>query len=428
MIRRNFLKYSSAIAAGTSLIGNSKAWAGANDRIRAAVIGMGGRGRDLMLHASGIEGVEVATICDPHERRMAKCADELQTKTEKRPKLEPDLRRIMEDKDIDAVTITSCNHWHALAAIWACQANKHAYVEKPVSHNIFEGRKMVEAARKYNRIVQGGTQRRSDGLFRKAVQLLHEGVIGEVYMARALIFGRRDSIGFKPIESPPSWLHWDLWLGPAPEQPYHGNLAHYNWHWFWDFGNGELGNNGSHALDVARWGLGKGLPSKIYSAGGRFGYLDQAETPNTQVNTFQYRDGTILTCEIRGLYTNPEADGIRWGVMFYGSKGYMTLSDGKYEIYMGRNENPEPDMGRFEDIDHYRNFIDAIRAGKGDMLQGEIEEIYLSCAICHLGNISYRLGRELHFDPQKEIFIGDDDANQLLTRGYRKPFVVPGRI
>ncbi len=428
MIRRDFIKHSGIAAAGTSLIGNSKSWAGANEKVGIAQIGMGGRGGELMLHWAKLDGAEVRTICDPDERRMERWGEEHQKAAGKKPKYEPDLRKIMEDDNIDAVVLTCCNHWHTPAAIWACQAGKHAYVEKPVSHNIVEGQKLTEAARKYNRIVQGGTQRRSDGLFRKAAQLLHDGVIGDIYMARALIFGKRDSVGFKPMEQPPDWLHWDLWLGPAPQQAYHGNLAHYNWHWFWDFGNGEIGNNGSHALDVIRWGLNKELPSKVYSVGGRFGYEDQAETPNTQATTFEYEDGTILTCETRGLYSNAEAKGIRWGGMFYGSEGYMTLKDNRYEIYMGRNTEPEPDRGRLEQIDHYKNFIDAIRANDSSLLRAEIKETALSCALCHLGNIAYRLGRELHFDPKRQRFFGDAAANQLLSRKYRKPFEVPKTV
>ena len=428
MIRRDFIKYSTAAIAGTSWIGNQAGWAGANDRIRVAIIGMGGRGGDHMRHALEFKGVEVVTLCDPDEQRMGKAGAELEAKTGKKPKLEADLRRILEDASVDAVTIASCNHWHSLTAIWACQAGKHVYVEKPVSHNIFEGRKLVEAARKYNRIVQGGTQRRSDAKFRKAMQRLHEGLIGEIYMARALVFGERDTIGFKPTEPPPSWIHWDLWLGPAPEQPYHGNLAHYNWHWFWDFGNGDMGNNGSHALDVARWGLQKGLPVKVHSSGGRFGYKDQAQTPNTQTATFTYADGTILTCEIRGLFTNDEG-GLRWGAIFYGSKGYMTAGDDdKIQVFLGRNKNPEPDIGQLEPIDHYGNFIDAIRAGKREILTDEVEELHLSCVLCHLANISYRLERELRFDPETVSFPGDEAANRLATREYRKPYVVPEKV
>ncbi len=428
MIRRDFIKHSSAVTAASLLIGNAKSWSGANDRIRVANIGLGGRGRQLMMEASNLDGVDVAMICEPDERRLNEAQNELEKASGKKAKPAQDLRKAMDEPGVDAVVITCCNHWHALAGIWACQAGKHVYVEKPVSHNIFEGRKLVEASRKYNRIMQGGTQRRSYGLYRKAFQLLHEGVIGDIYMARGLIFGVRDSIGFKPVKQPPAWLDWNVWLGPAPMQSYHDNLVHYNWHWFWDFGNGELGNNGSHCLDVVRWGLNKGLPSKIYSQGGRFGYEDQGQTPNTQACTFTYDDGTVVTCETRGLYTNGEAHNIRWGAMFYGSKGYMAINDAKYEIYMGRSKKPEPDQGRFENIDHFQNFFDAIRADDRSIQQGEIEEIYLSCVMCHLGNIAFRLGRELHFDPKTEKYIGDDEANDMLTREYRKPFVVPENI
>jgi len=427
MIRRDFIKYSSTVA-GTSLIGNSKSWAGANDRIRTGIIGMGGRGGYHMHSASKFDGVEVAAIADPDQRRIDKWAADLESKIGKAPTKYQDLRKIIEDKSIDAVMIASSNHWHALAGIWACQSGKHAYVEKPVAHNMFEGRKLVEAARKYKRCVQGGTQRRSYGLFRKAVQLLHDGVIGDIYMARAIVYGARDSIGFKPKEPIPEWFNWDVWLGPAQDQPYHGNMTHYNWHWFWDFGNGELGNNGSHILDIIRWGFNRGLPDKITSSGGRFGYKDQGETPNTQLCNFEYDDGRYISCEVRGLPTNTEADGMQWGGFFYGSKGYMAIDAKKYQVFMGKNKEPEPDQGQLEQIQHQENFFNAIRADDPKLLTGDIEEVHQSCAFCLLGNIAYRLGRELKFDPVKEKFIGDKEADRMLTRNYRSPFIVPDRV
>jgi predicted dehydrogenase len=411
-----------------SLIGTSRLWAGANDRVRVASIGLGGRGGELMKQAFKVSNVEVTTVCDPDEVRMQQCASEVEKISGKKPRQEPDLRKVLEDRSIDAINIATCNHWHAPAAIFACQAGKHVYVEKPVSHNIWEGRRMVQAARKYNRIIQGGTQRRSNSYIRRAIELLGQGVIGEVYMARALVFGDRPSIGFKQPEDPPPNLHWNLWLGPAPEQPFHRNLVHYNWHWFWDFGNGELGNNGSHQMDVARWGLNKGLPWRISSTGGRFGYKDQAQTPNTQISTFEYKDGTQLVCETRGLYTNDEG-GVAWGVHFYGSKGYMSINaNGRYHVFLGRNKQPEPDMGQTDPIDHYGNFIQAIRTGDRSIQTAEIEQTHLSCAICHLGNIAYRLQRKLHFDADTERFAGDSEADGLLTRNYRKPFVVTEEI
>jgi predicted dehydrogenase len=425
--RRNVLT-APALLGTASLIGTSHLWAGANDRIRVASVGLGGRGGELMKQAFKIPNVEVTAVCDPDNERMRQWAAEVEKIGGRQPRQEADLRRLLEDKDIDAINIATCNHWHAPAAIFACQAGKHVYVEKPVSHNVWEGRKMVQAARKYKRIVQGGLQRRSNPYVRRAVELLREGVIGDVYMARALVFGDRKSIGFQQPEVPPPNLNWELWLGPAPPQPFHRNLVHYNWHWFWDFGNGELGNNGSHQLDVARWGLNKGLPSTVQSTGGRFGYKDQGQTPNTQIATFGYQDGTQMVCETRGLFTNDEG-GVTWGVHFYGSNGYLSVNaDGKYKVYLGRNKQPEPDMGKTAAVDHYGNFIEAVRAGDRGLQTAEIEESYLSCALCHLGNIAHRLQRKLVFDAGVERFVGDAEANTLLTRIYRKPFVVTEHV
>jgi predicted dehydrogenase len=423
--RRGFLKRSSA-AAAASLIGTSGAWAGANERIRLAIIGCGGHGRDHMQNVAKMPGVEAATVCDPDERRVAQAASELENMTGKKPATTPDLRTIMDDKNIDAVMIATANHWHALASIYASQAGKHSYVEKPVMHDMFEGRKMIEAARKYDRIVQGGTQRRSFGKFRKAMKLLNDGLLGDIYLSRFVLTGARESIGFKPPIEPPAWLRWDLWRGPAKPQPYHENLVHYNWHWFWDFGNGEMGNNGSHLIDVCRWGMGKKThPVKIKSVGGRFGYKDQAETPNTQTATFEYEDGALLTCEIRNLYTTEDST---WH--FYGTKGYMALEENAFRIYLGRSKEPikEPDVEGVEQKDHARVWLDALRAGDRNRLTAEIEETYLSCALCELANLSYRVGRELRFDPKAEKFVGDSEADKLLRREPVAPFAVAEKV
>ena len=255
MNRRDFI---TATAVTAPLISRSQSRGSANDRVRAAVIGMGGRGRDHMRLLLKQENVEIAAFCDPDQNRLDEKCAEFEKLTGRRPRLEQDLRRILDDRDVDVVTIATCNHWHALAAIWAMQAGKHVYVEKPLCHDGFQGQQMVAAARKYGRVAQGGTQRRSSRNVRHAVQALREGVIGDVYMARCIHYQRRDSLGFKNPEDPPKALNWDLWLGPAPVQPFHRNLVHYNWHWFWDFGNGELGNNGVHYIDIARWGLEQG--------------------------------------------------------------------------------------------------------------------------------------------------------------------------
>ena len=423
-------------ATAASLIG-ARGWAGANDRIRIAILGLGGRGGDHLKLAAQVPGVEVATFCDPDETQLQKRGSQFEKLTGKKPAFEQDLRRVLDDKSIDAVTIATCNHWHALAAIWACQAGKHVYVEKPVCHDLFEGRQMIAASQKYNRLMQGGTQRRSNGYFRRAIQALHSGVIGDVYMARCLHYQLRESLGFKPPEPPPSTLNWDLWVGPGPMQPFHRNLVHYNWHWFWDFGNGELANNGIHYIDIARWGLNRGLPSRIHSTGGRFGYQDQGQTPNTLVTTCEYADGAQLVVEIRGRYTNTE-DGMRSGVIFYGSKGYMTarLSDDRVEVFLGGSEKPEPPLGKLDDVDryaedqlsHFHNFFDAIRANKRDLLTAEINETYASTAITLLGNISYRLKRELRFDSAQHRFTGDEEANAMIAGTYRAPFTVPDKV
>jgi len=430
--RRDFLQ--GAALAGAGWRG---ARAAANDRIRAAIIGMGGRGRDHMRELAAIPFVEVAAFCDPDASRLDERASEFAKLTGNKPVLQRDVRKVLEDKSIDAVTIATCNHWHALAAIWACQAGKHVYVEKPVCHDFFSGAQMVAAARKYNRLAQGGTQRRSDGRVRRAIQALHDGIIGDVYMARCIHYQQRDSIGFKDPSNPPDTLNWDLWVGPSPMQPYNANLHPYNWHWFWDFGNGELGNNGIHYIDVARWGLNKGLPSKIYSSGGRFGYKDQGQTPNVQSVSYVFGDSTELVAEIRGRFTNVEG-GTSYGNMFYGSKGYMISDSGheSFRVYLEGKTTPEPDLGRADDVEpgangpvsHFRNFFDAVEAGKREMLTAEINETYLSTAFCLLGNISYRLKRELRFDPEARRFVGDHEADAMLKEKYRAPFLIPDRV
>jgi predicted dehydrogenase len=418
MNRRDFVQ------ASASLIATAPLWAQANDRVRLAVIGMGGRGSELMRVFSKVPGAEVGAVVDPDGNRAEQAASWLLKETGRRARVESDMRRVFEDKNIDAVIVATTNHWHALTAIWAMQAGKDVYLEKPVSHNFFEGRKLVEAARKYKRIVQGGTQRRSMGRFRKAIQMIHDGAIGEVYLAKWFFPGRRDSIGFKPVEPPPNWLNWDLWLGPAPKQPYHGNLVHYNWHWFWDFGNGELGNNGIHLVDISRWGMQKELPVKVHSWGGRYGYKDQAQTPNTQNVTWQYADGTAIVGEIRGLYTG---EPMSWD--FFGSKGHMHIfSDGQFDIILERNKAPEPRVEPLEDMSHYANFTEAVRTRERGKLNAEIRETVLSTDLCHLGNIAYRLGRELRFDPTGGKFVGDGEADSLLTRTYREPYVVPEEV
>jgi predicted dehydrogenase len=400
----------------------------ASDRVRVALIGAGGRGRDLVRNAAAVPGVELAVVCDPDRLRRDRMAELAATRTGRRPETEVDLRRVFERRDIDAVVLTCPNHWHALATVWAVEAGKHVYVEKPVSHSPAEGWRMVEAARKHRCVVQGGTQRRSSERFRKAVEYLHSGGIGDVYQARWLFTGPRDSIGIRQPEPPPAELDWDLWLGPAPSQPFHRNLVHYNWHWFWDFGNGEMGNNGVHYLDVVRWGMKRGVPRRIYSTGGRFGYRDQAQTPNTQSALYEYDDGAQIVCEIRGLYSNEEV-----GMRFYGTRGTMHLDRvGNFRVFAGRATAPglvveQGDAGEAEEVGHFRNFIDALRAGNPSLLACDIAEAADSTMLAHLANISYRLKREVRFDAAARRFANDAEADALLDRPARAPFTMPAR-
>lgn len=417
MKRRHFLLTASAAAA-------SQSWAAANDRVRIAIVGVGSRGSAHIREILPVANVEIAALVDPDGRRTEEASSVIYQKTGKRPRIDSDMRRIFEDKDIDAVTIATTNHWHTLTAIWAMQAGKDVFVEKPVSHNVWEGTKLVETARKYNRIAAGGTQRRWWGRYRKAVELMHAGAIGDIYQANFFFPGRRESIGFKEPQEPPSWLNWDLWLGPAPMQPYHENLVHYNWHWFWDFGNGELGNNGIHMIDVVRWAMQKKLPARVQCSGGRFGYKDQGQTPNTQNVTWTYEDGSMIVGQLRGLYT---AEPMSWD--FFGTKGHLhMMADGKFRIRMGRNKEDEPEVEYPSNLDHFQNFAEAIRARDRKLLHAEIEETTLSTALCHLGNIAYRVKRDLRFDASRMQFESDSEANALLTREYRRPYVVPERV
>ncbi len=461
--RREFLASSAAAAASVSAVaGPAYGVTGANETIRVATIGVHGQGFYHVKRLMAIKdklNVDVVALCDIDEEVLGKRAGELEklragetgkdatTKPKTKPKstaaFKPDthidLRRVLDDKSIDAVTIATPNHWHALATIWACQAGKDVYVEKPCSWCIQEGRQMVKAARKYKRIVKVGQHLRSQAKNGKITAQLRAGLLGDVYMGRSLIFRRRDSIGVQPPTDPPKHIHFDLWLGPGPKVPFHRNLVHYNWHWFWDFGNGEIGNNGIHIMDLARWAMGKRLPVKAVSMGGRYGYEppDQAQTPNTQVSTLTFEDGTMLVCDVRNRFTNKEGGVGGCANLFYGSQGYM--ADGKAEFgfggkpYGGRDESTieMPAVGGTREPDQYANFLNAMRSRRHEDLNCDIEEGHLSAVMFHMANISYRLGgRTLTLDPKTETFVGDGakEANQFLTREYRKPFVVPDEV
>ncbi|MBN2413996.1 Gfo/Idh/MocA family oxidoreductase [candidate division KSB1 bacterium] len=443
--RRDFMSTSAKTAAGVAAVSTAFSTIpakvlGANDKIRIAVSGIRSRGGNHIEEWCKIPGVEVVYIVDPDENLFPQRIEQVETLQGKKPKTEVDIRKVLDDKDVDAISTACPDHWHALQGIWACQAGKHVYAEKPLTHNIREGRKFIEAARKYNRIVQCGMQNRSIYGVQKAMEFLHSGELGDVYMAKGLCFKPRDSIGHMVNSPVPAGVHYDLWLGPAPYRPFNPNRFHYNWHWFWDYGCTDLGNQGPHQMDIARWGMNKEvLPKRIKCVGGYFAFDSDQETPNTQLATFEYDDGRIIQFEVRGIYTNDE-DGIRIGNLFYGSKGWMHLDGDKWATYMGRKNEPGPKYdGAGSEADpmnlagagssaHFVNFIEALRANDYLKLNADVHEGHLSTSMCHLANIAYRMGRELEFDSHSEKFVNDKQANGYLTRNYRAPYIVPENV
>jgi len=429
MDRRVFIQGTAGAAVASTVAPKTRAQGavGANDRVRLAVIGVNGRGWDHVQGFSDVAGAEVAMLCDPDSQVLARRSAEFEKKYGRKIATEQDLRKVFDNPAIDAVSIATPNHWHSLATIWACQAGKDVYVEKPGSHNIWEGRKMVEAAQKYGRIVQHGVQLRSSPALQEAVVHLRKGTIGNVYMARGLVYRWRADIGKKPLEAPPDALNYDLWLGPAEERPFSRNFVHYNWHWTWEFGNGDLGNQGIHETDMCLWGLGVGLPDQITSMGGKFLWDDAKETPETLSCLFKYtRENKMIEFEVRPWCTNLE-DGTGVGNIFYGSEGYLVIQGyGKYQIYLGEKREPGP--GRQEEGNHWANFIEAVRKHDPSLLNAPVETAHLASGLAHLGNIAFRTGRVLHFDPASERFPGDEEANSYLKRNYRAPFAVPERV
>ena len=422
--RRTFLASAGSGAAALAMGTGARA-AGPNDALRIAVIGVRSRGQEHVSAFSGRKDTVVAALCDVDPKQFKKPADAVEAKTGKAPTLLADFRRALDDPNIDAVSIATPNHWHALAAVWACQAGKDVYVEKPVSQNVSEGRKIVEAAAKYGRIVQAGTQNRSNSGVAEAVAFLRSGKLGSIYLARGLCFKPRGSIGIKADAPVPEGVDYNLWLGPAPERPFNPNRFHYEWHWNWDYGNGDLGNQGIHQMDVARWGLGKQtLPTHVQSSGGRYGYKDDGQTPNTQLSAYRW-DDCMLEFEVRGLPTNAERE-IKVGNLFFGTEGYLAINGDRWSTYFGQKEEPGP--GGKGGGDHFGNFVEAVKARKPEMLKAPVVEGHLSSALCHLGNISYRLGRALTIDPATESFGKDEEANAMLTREYRSPFLMPARV
>jgi predicted dehydrogenase len=422
---------------------STTAFGSPNDTIRVATIGLRGRGKDHIKEITAQPGVELAAVCDIDQKVLETGAKDVETRTQKAPKTYTDYRKLLEDKSIDAISIATPNHWHALMTIQACQAGKDVYVEKPCTHNIFEVKQIVAAARKYDRIVQQGSQSRSSVALRDGIAKMREGMIGDLYLSRGLCFKWRDTIGTKAVSDPPSWVDYDLWTGPAQKVPYKENRFHYNWHWYWAYGNGDLGNQGIHEVDIARWGLGVKYPTKVSAVGGKFMFDDDQETPNTLNCAFEFNENNrkqMMEFEVRHWMSNHEAginvrppregakpDSNTIGNIFYGSKGYMAIDNyNKYSFFMGREAEPGPTMTKGGS--HFENFFGAVRSRKRQDLTAEVEEGAASTVLVHLANISYRVGRTIHFDPKTLSIIGDSEASKLLTRDYRKPFVVPEKV
>jgi predicted dehydrogenase len=439
--RRQFLQDTAALAASISALQATtaraadetdakagKKKASANDVVNVAVIGVRGRGMEHVSSYNQLDDARITTVCDVDRNVIGKAMKSIASANGSEPKYVQDLRRVLDDKDIDAVSIATPNHWHALAAIWAMQAGKDVYVEKPVSHNISEGRRIVEAAAKYGKVVQAGTQCRSNKGIQDAVEFLRAGKLGKIYMAKGLCYKPRKSIGHKADAAVPAGVDYNLWLGPAPEQAFNPNRFHYEWHWNWDYGNGDLGNQGIHQMDLARWGLGKTeFPKTVMSSGGRYGYSDDGQTPNTQLVVFEF-DDCELQFEVRGLMTNDEAK-VKIGDIFYGSEGILAITSyTTWQTFLGPNMEPGPGGSGGGGPIHFANFLKAVKSRDTKSLNGPIEEGHQSSAFCHLGNIAYRLGRKLHINPSTESFVNDAEADAMLTRDYRAPFVVPARI
>jgi predicted dehydrogenase len=423
--RREFLHESLFAAAAAAVAGGiqREAWAwepkavgrtvGPNDQIRVAVIGVKSRGRDHVRGYNAFKDVTIAAICDTDLNQIPGAIKIVTDSGKPAPKAVQDLRRIMDDPEIDAVSIATPNHWHSLAAIWAMQSGKDVYVEKPVSHNVHEGRVMVETARKYGRICQAGTQIRSQPGTIQAIEYVRSGKIGKVKVARGLCYKTRNSIGKVPPGEIPAGVDYNLWLGPAEYEPFHQNRFHYNWHWAWNTGNGDLGNQGIHQMDVARWGLGKDeLPRSVIGLGGRLGYVDDGETPNTHVSVMDYGDSQLIF-EVRGLKT-PRYRGAAVGNVFHGTDGYVVLTG--YDEGAAFDNDGKVVTTFKGGGDHFRNFIDCMRSRKVQELNGDILQGHLSSALCHLGNISYKLGDQASFTTQPEPLRGNDEALETWER------------
>lgn len=437
--RRTFFQGAALAASATRVIG-------ANDRINVGIVGLGRRGTKLTEYCAGFKDCRVAALCDVNQAARERTQAQLKKQDPTaHAKDYVDMRDVFADKDIDAVFVPVPVHWHALAMIWACEAGKDVYAEKPASYNIYEGRRMIETARKHKRMVQVGLQARSAPHKIRAMELLHGGAIGKVYLAKGLCFKRRPTIGKTPPEPVPPGVNWDLFLGPAPMRPFTRNRFGYSWNWFWDTGAGDITNAGAHEMDLCRWGLGDpGMANGAFSSGGKYVYDDDQEAPNTQLSTFDY-GGREMVFEIRGLVTGPEAGlPVRTGLaplfgelqpyptvgnLFLGDGGWMWMDDSGFRLYKGESNElavEEKASGPSETWQklHVRNFLQVCRSRNPKEFRAPLEVGVMSAAVSHMATISYRLGRKVVWDHAKDRFLNDPEADKLMTRDYRKPYVV----
>ena len=438
--RRKFLKSVAMGSVGVAVGGVAKGFSaksyrriiGANELIRIATIGVNSRGNSMGGTIASQKNAEVAAVCDVDERAIPKAIKTILDAGQKlTPKSEKDLRKVLADKDIDAIYTATPDHWHAPLTIMGCQAGKHVYVEKPLSHNPKEGELAVEAARKYNRVVQMGAQRRSAPILTQGIKQLHEGIIGRVYLAKTWYTNKRKATYLKP-GTVPTWLDYDLWQGPAPRKPYQDGLIHYDWHWFWHWGTGEALNNGTHEVDVARWGLGVDFPTRVSSVGGKYEFQDDWETPDTQIVTMDFPNRVSLIWESRSR-NGRKIEGQDRGIIFYGENGSLDTGGDSYKIYdldgklikevggeekgdiQGRN-TASPSLGM--DSMHVADFLDAIKNNRRPNC--DVELGYKSVLSMQLGNISWRVGRDLKIDPSNGHIVGDKEAQKLWSREYEK--------
>ncbi len=434
--RRNFIKNASLAAAGMGMASIKFPAFGRNfspnEKVALAIMGTNGRGLEHIKSLTKIPNVEIAYVCDVEENALAKGVNLVEKITGKRPRAVKDFRNILDNKDIDGITVATPDHWHTPAAILACAAGKHVYVEKPCGHNPEEGERLTKAARKYNRHVQMGNQRRSMPNLISIMKEVHDGLIGNAYFARGWYANNRKTIGTGKVIAVPQNLDWDLWQGPAPREDYRDNLVHYNWHWFWNWGTGEACNNGTHEIDCMRWALGVDFATKITSGGGRFAFKDDWQTPDTQVATYEFAGGKSISWEGRSCSNYP-GEGSGRGFIVYGDKGTFVNNGGDdYKIFdldnkivkksaEGEATNTINPLGPGENLDgyHFRNYIDAIK--KDTPLNAEIAEGHKSVLLCQLANISQRVGRTLYCDnADGGKILHDRDAQKLWKREYEK--------